>query len=180
LLWQGRHAEFAGAYLEIETLPHHLRAMTELHARAIAGPPWEIGGIELPEGTAAHNELALLHLLRGDVDGANTLLIERYRDRVTDAGHAYQRFTPVFPGALIAALGPAETTPNVEWLIGCIRQPVFPGLWVVHRAIAALLLAERDVHQPRQLVRDAIRLIESVPADASVRAWIIDRAQALL
>jgi hypothetical protein len=180
LLWQGRHDEFVNARAELATLPQLLRTMAQLHAHAIAGPPWEWGDVELPEGTAAHNELALLHFLRGEQEAANTLLIERYRDRLTDAGHAYQRFTPVFPGALVAALGPPETQPDVHWLIGCIRQPAFPGIWVAHRAIAALLLAERGIDEPSALARDAIRLVGHIPADHSVRTWIVDRVSRFL
>jgi tetratricopeptide (TPR) repeat protein len=157
-------------------LPSHLTTLYELALRALEGPPWPLNDVALPEITMVHNERALLHLLRGEDDVAQALLRERFEDRRRTSGSRRQRFGPLFPGALVAALGPADTEPDLEWLLGWIHRPPFPGLWVAHRAICALLLSERAEPPEPGLASVARRLIESTSADESVREWIRDRA----
>jgi hypothetical protein len=149
--------------------------MAMLECRALAGPPWSFDDIPTLPSTAAHNERALLHYLREEREQGDALLRERHADRVRDVGHAFQRFTPVFPGALVAALGPLDTAPNAEWLIQWIIDPPLSGMWVVHRAIAAMLLAERG--GDRALVTAAHRLLEQANPDAIVASWIRRRLE---
>jgi hypothetical protein len=92
-------------------------------------------------------------------------------------GSGRQRFSPYFPGALVAALGPPDTEPDVAWLLRWIHEPPFPGLWVVHRAICALLLSERDEPPEPGLADTAMQLLESTNADDSVRKWIRERVE---
>jgi hypothetical protein len=158
-------------------LPAQLTALYELALRALEGPPWPLGDVELPPTTMVHNERALLHLLRGEDPLAHVLLRERYEDRLRTTGSGRQRFSPYFPGALVAALGPADTEPEVGWLLEWIHRPPFPGLWTAHRAICALLLSERSEPPGPGLAATAMRLIESTDADDSVRGWIADRAE---
>ena len=88
-----------------------------------------------------------------------------------------QRFSPYFPGALISALGPADTEPDIAWLLGWIHDPPFPGLWIVHRAICAALLSERADPPEPGLAEAALRLLRSTNADESVRQWIGERVE---
>ena len=157
-------------------VPTHLAVLYELVLRSLEGPPWAMDDLELPRNTMVHNERALLHLLRGEDVIAADLLRERHDDRLRTAGSARQRFSPYFPGALVAALGPPETEPDVAWLLKWIHRPPFPGLWVVHRAICALLLSERAEPPEPGLAETAIRLVDSTNADDSVRRWIGERA----
>ena len=123
-------------------LPPQMAALYELVLRELEGPPWSLEGLELLDTTTLHHyERALLHLLRDEQAEADALFRERYEDRKRMTGSARQRFSPYFPGALISALGPPDTEPDVAWLLGWIHRPPFPGLWVVHRAICALLLS---------------------------------------
>jgi tetratricopeptide (TPR) repeat protein len=158
-------------------LPPQLATLLELVLRALEGPPWPLEGLELPATTSLHNERSLLHLLRGERREAEVLLRERYDDRLRTVGSARQRFSPYFPGALVAALGPAETEPQVDWLLGWIHDPPFPGLWIAHRAICALLLSERPEPPEPELADVARRLIDSTNADEPVRRWITERAE---
>ncbi|MCU1427607.1 MAG: serine/threonine protein kinase [Actinomycetia bacterium] len=179
-LWQGK-VELARSLLrshEADELPPVFRTIAELNLRALGGSPWTEAGIDLPHSTSAHNERALLRFLNGEALQANQLLVERHAQCVERAGHAFQRFAPCFAGALVAALGPAETEPAVEWLRTWVVEPPLPGLWVVHRAIAALLLAERD--HDRGLALSAMELLDRVDPDEGVRAWITSRARQLL
>jgi tetratricopeptide (TPR) repeat protein len=157
-------------------LPQQLAALYELSLRALEGPPWSFAGLDLPATTTVHNERALVHMLRGEYSEADTLLRERYAHRRSTTGSGRQRFSPYFPGALVAALGPPDTEPAVGWLLDWIHRPPFPGLWVAHRAICALLLSERADPPEPGLARAAMRLLESTDADDSVRRWIGDRA----
>ncbi len=156
-------------------VPFQIGTVFELVLRAIAGPPWVLDGLDLPETTLPHYDRALLHLLRGEPAIADQLFRERYEDRRRVSGSGRQRFSPYFPGALVAALGPPDTDPRVDWLLEWIHRPRFPGLWIAHRAICALLLAER-VNPPEPGLADtAITIIDSTAADASVRAWVSER-----
>jgi len=178
LLWTGQESR-ARALFDTRVrahLPHDFAALFELVFRALSGPPFEAGP-ERPETTMAHNELALLHMLRGEWDAADALLRARYRDRLLTAETPRQRFGPYFPGALVSALGPPDTEPDVDWLLGWIHDPPFPGLWIVHRAICALLLSERAEPPEAGLADHAIALLGPAEADASVLAWIGERAE---
>ncbi len=179
LLWQGRAREARELLnsAEIRGVPPYVLAMFELHLRAVEGPPWTLDDLPPATGTSAHNERALLHLLRHEQAAADDLLDERSADRIADAGHAFQRFTPHFPGALVAALGTSATQEQLRWLTGMISDPAFPGLWVIHRAIAAMLLSERLPAEGSGLRDDALHLLDQVPADAPVRAWIASRLE---
>jgi tetratricopeptide (TPR) repeat protein len=159
-------------------LPTQLSALHELVLRALEGPPWRLAGLDTLETTTLHNyDRALLHLLRGEHPDADTLFRERYADRMRMTGSARQRFSPYFPGALISALGPDDTEPDIEWLLGWIHRPPFPGLWIVHRAICALLLSERADPPEAGLAETAIRLVDSTTTDDAVRRWIGERAE---
>jgi len=157
-------------------LPTQLAALYELVLRQLHGPPWPVDGLDLPLNTTVHNERALLHFLRGEDAFAAALLRERHEDRLRIAGSGRQRFSPYFPGALISALGPPDTDPDVAWLLGWIHDPPFPGLWVAHRAICAVLLSERAEPPEAGLADAGMRLIASTDADPLVRAWISERA----
>jgi hypothetical protein len=158
-------------------LPAQLATLLELVLRALEGPPWPLDGLELPETTSIHNERSLLHLLRGERPEAEALLRDRYEDRLRTMGSGRQRFSPYFPGALVSALGPPDAAPDVSWLLERIHRPPFPGVWVVHRAICALLLSERADPPEPALAEAAMRLVESTNADDSVRQWIFERAE---
>jgi hypothetical protein len=112
--------------------------------------------------------------LRGEPDLADELLRQRFNHRIAESGHAFQRFSPFFAGALVAALGPADTQPDVDWLRHIVLRPAFPRMWVAHRAVVALLLAERT--RDRQLAREALALLSAVPADPVVWQWMAERA----
>jgi hypothetical protein len=179
LEWSGRSAA-ARSLLDIRTrhrVPGQLGTLHDLIVRALEGPPWSLDSSMVAQGTSLHHERALLHLLRGDQDDADTLLRERYSDLLMATGSGHQRSSPYFPGALIAALGPADTEPDVAWLLDWIHRPPFPGLWVVHRAICALLLSERADPPEPDLAEAAMRLLDSTNADDSVRQWIGERAE---
>lgn len=158
-------------------LPAQLAALYELVLLQLEGPPWSLEGLAILDTTTLHlYDRAVLHLLRDEEVEADALFRERYEDRKRMTGSTRQRFSPYFPGALISALGPADTEPDVAWLLGWIHEPPFPGLWVVHRAICALLLSERDEPPEPGLAPAALRLLESTNADDSVRQWIGERA----
>ena len=180
LVWRG-HASDARTLFERRVsarLPGHMSTLYDLALRALEGPPWSLDGTELPERTTqVHYERALLHLLRGEQSRADVLFLERYDDRVRRTGSARQRLSPYFPGALVAALGPPATEPDVEWLLRWIHCPTFPGLWIVHRAICALLLSERDDPPEVGLADIAVALVASAGADDTVRRWIANRAE---
>jgi hypothetical protein len=95
------------------------------------------------------------------------------------AGHAFQRFTPFFPGALTAALGPADTAPPLAWLESWIFEPPLPGLWAVHRCMTAMLLAERDPDNARRYAGPALETLNTVDPDPRVRRWIEERLRRL-
>jgi len=158
-------------------LPPQLAALYELVLRELEGPPWPLEGLEVLDLTTLHHyDRAFMHLLRDEQAEADALFRDRYADRKRTSGSARQRFSPYFPGALISALGPPDTEPDVAWLLGWIHEPPFPGLWVVHRAICALLLSERDDPPEPGLAETAMRLLDSTNADDSVRQWIGERA----
>ncbi|HEX4490096.1 MAG TPA: protein kinase [Acidimicrobiia bacterium] len=180
LAWTGR-AHAARELLSEKVrdrLPPQIAASYELVVRALEGPPWTLDGVDALDLTTLHHyDRALLHLLRDEGDAADALLRERYEDRKRTSGSTRQRFSPYFPGALVSALGPSDTEPDVEWLLGWIHEPPFPGLWVVHRAICALLLSERaDTPEPG-LAATARRIVDMTDADESVRAWISERSR---
>jgi hypothetical protein len=179
LLWQGRARDarrLFGARI-VGRHPDQAVALYELVLRALEGDPWRIDNVDVPATTVTHYDRALLHMLRGEQHAADTLCRERYEDRRRVSGSGRQRFSPYFPGALIAALGPPDTEPDVDWLLGWIHDPPFPGLWVVHRAICALLLSERAEPPEPGLADHAIRLLGFADADDSVLAWIGARAE---
>jgi tetratricopeptide (TPR) repeat protein len=178
LAWIGR-PEAARLLLDTRVrdhLPPQFATLYDLVLRAIEGPPWSLDGLDLPETTLPHYERALLHVLRGEQPAADTLFRERYQDRRRVTGSGRQRFSPYFPGALVAALGPSDTEPDIGWLLDWIHRPRFPGLWIAHRAICALLLSERIEPPQTGLDEVAVRLISSTDAEASVRRWISERA----
>jgi hypothetical protein len=159
-------------------LPPQIAALYELVLRELEGPPWSLEGLGLLDLTTLHlYDRALLHLLRGERAEADELFRVRYADRKRMSGTARQRFSPYFPGALISALGPADTEPDLDWLLGWIHRPPFPGLWIVHRAICALLLSERADPPEPGLAETAIQILDSSAADESVRQWISERAR---
>jgi hypothetical protein len=131
------------------------------------------------DDTKAHYEFALLAYLRGDYDSGDALLRERYARLLEETGQPIQRFTPYFPGALVAALGPSDTAPAVEWLFDWIEKPPFPGYWLVHRAIAALLLAELRDPRRAELSEASLNLLDVALPDPHVRRWIAARAHQL-
>jgi hypothetical protein len=159
-------------------LPPPLAMLCELVLRELEGPPWKLEGLELLENTTLHHyDRALLHLLREERADADALFRERYADRKRTSGSARQRFSPYFPGALISALGPPDTEPDVEWLLGWIHRPPFPGVWVAHRAICALLLSEATEPPEPGLAATAKRLVTSTDADDSLVRWVCERAE---
>src|SRR5258708_14686581 len=107
--------------------------MCELMLRAVAGPPWD-EPTRRWVGHAANNERALLAMLRGEPNLAETLLRERHQG-LAASGSTYQRYNFMYPGSLVAALGPPDTDPAVDWLESQIFEPAFPNRWIVHRAI---------------------------------------------
>ncbi len=175
-LWQGQ-VDLARDFLarpEANEIPPVFRTMLELNVRALSGPPWSSAGVKLPPNTSTHNERALLHLLAGRTAEADALLTERNRELLRRAGHSFQRFTPYFAGALTAALGPRDAGGAPAWLRTWVTDPPLPGLWVVHRAITGLLLAEREADA--DLARAAVALLSGVDADDAVRQWVQDWA----
>jgi hypothetical protein len=180
LLWQGT-VEPARELFDATVarhLPPQLRAVYELVLRAVEGHPWSLAGIDDLDLTTLHlYDRALIHLLRHETAIADSLLRERYADRKRTSGSTRQRFSPYFPGALISALGPPDAEPDVAWLLGWIHEPPFPGLWVVHRAICALLLSERAEPPEPGLADAALRILDTTDADVAVRGWIEARAR---
>ena len=179
LAWSGMSSAARGLFDDRvrDHMPRDLSALYELALRALEGPPWSLGGFDLPETTIAHNERALVHFLRDERSLADSLLRTRYIERRRMIGTAHQRFSPYFPGALVAALGPPDTEPDVNWLLGWINKPPFPGVWIAHRAICAVLLSERADPPEPNLAQAAMRLLDTTNADDSVRQWIGDRAE---
>jgi hypothetical protein len=180
LVWSGRVA--AARHLFVDRVRAHLPApltlLYELVLRELEGPPWALDGLELLEDTTLHHyERALLHLLRGERGEADALFRERYADRKRTSGTARQRFSPYFPGALISALGPPDTDPDTQWLLGWIHLPPFPGVWIAHRAICALLLSETAEPPEPGLATTAKRLVTSTDADESAISWVCERAE---
>jgi hypothetical protein len=178
LLWVGRLAEASEVFESRgAVLPPVGEAVIRLTIRALEGPPWPLHGISLPTDTSVHNERALLHYLRGEDQVADALLMERYEHRVATAGTSFQRFTAHFPGALVAALGPPETRPPLQWLDRWLTHPPLPNLWAVHRAIAAMLLCERGGDVSTHAAQ-ALQILGSTDADGGVSAWIHQRLNA--
>lgn len=180
LLWHGRahQARELSDDRVAKFFPRQMRTLYELALRALEGPPWSLEGLGYEQTTTLqHYDRALLHLLRSEHAAAQVLFRERYADRKRLTGFARQRFSPYFPGALISALGPSDTEPDVSWLLGWIHDPPFPGVWIAHRAICAVLLSERASPPEPNLAQAAMRLLDSTNADDSVRRWIGDRAQ---
>jgi hypothetical protein len=177
-LWQGRLDLAQRMSRTITEIPPLLAHVIELEFGTLSGPPWLGAWPGFGGSTVPHNERALLHRLRGEDSVSDELLRERYTERVADVGHSFQRFTPFFPGAISAALGPAATNPPVASFRTWIDDPPFPGLWVVHRVIVALLLAEK-LRDP-ELARGALETLQQTDADETVRLWISTRAQRLL
>ena len=94
-------------------------------------------------------------------------------------GTGRQRFSPYFPGALVAALGRPTPNPTSTWLLDWIHRPTFPGR--VGRApgdLRAAALRARRAPEP-DLADAAVRLLDSTDADDSVRQWISERARAI-
>jgi hypothetical protein len=179
-LWQGRVAKANELLAKpgAAVVPPVHQEIFRLTIRALSGPPWSVDDLTAPHDSSTHNERALLHYLRGETRLGDELLRERYRERLAQAAHARQRFTPYFPGALVAALGPSDTDPDVTWLRTWILEEPLPGLWTANRAVAALLLAERS-DGDRVLAEQAVRLIQRLHADAEVSAWIASRCEAV-
>jgi hypothetical protein len=179
-LWQGRvdRATELLANPETAVVPPVHQEIFRLTIRALAGPPWPVDDLQEPHDSSTHNERALLHYLRGEPHLGDELLRDRYQERLAQGAHATQRFTPYFPGALVAALGPADTGPDTEWLRRWIYDAPLPGLWPANRAVAALLLAERS-DGDLSLLDHSLRLIGQLQADTGVSAWIVARCQAL-
>jgi hypothetical protein len=179
LVWIGRSRDARELFEDRVRghLPSQLAIVYELVLRAVEGEPWRVDDLEPPSTTLPHYERALLHLLRNEPTQADELFRERLADRKRIAGGTRQRFSPHFPGALVAALGPRDTDPDIPWLIEWIVNPTFPGMWIVHRAICALLLAEREHPPVAGLEQAAIRLLDSSDADDAVRRWIYERAE---
>jgi hypothetical protein len=178
-LWHGRSRDARDlfAHRVAAHLPVQMRTLCELVLRALEGPPWSLDTVDGFATTSLNNERALLHLLRGEQTEAELLFRERYADLLNATGSGHQRFSPYFPGALVAALGPPDTEPKIGWLLEWIHRPPFPGLWIAHRGICALLLSER-VDPPEPNLHDAaLRLLESTNADDAVREWIGERAE---
>jgi hypothetical protein len=157
-------------------LPAVHATLFTLNARVLEGPPWRTEVAAAISGTVTNRELALLHYLRGEREQADHLLIERHIERVGKAGLSFERFTPFFPGPLVAALGPAASDSDRRWLKAWILDAPLPGLWLVHRAIAAVLLAERDDEDRADMARACLALLERAQPDAPVRRWIEARA----
>lgn len=173
-LWRGR-CEEATTRLAVADLPEPINSMCALGLAALQGPPFVVPPVAADQ--AANNELALLAMLRGEHDRADELLRERHR-ALQARGSTYQRYNSSFPGALIAALGPLDTDPQIDWLLEQIVAPTFPGLWVLHRAIVAMLLAERGGARASELRRASAALVASAGADVPVRRWLAARIRA--
>ncbi len=126
---------------------------------------------------AIANELALLAFIRGDRGEADRLLLERHV-YLAQSGSTYQRYNQFYPGALVAALGPDETEPATDWLVDQILRPSFPYMWSMHRAICALLLAERGDPRGSELIAAARSLILISEPDDDVASWLGPRIDA--
>ena len=173
LMWQGRLAEARRVFEEVSGgFDPEALAMATLQLRALAGPPWTADDLAFASGTRLHNEIALLAYLRGDDEVADALLQARHDDLVATYGDAYQPFHVLFPGPLVAALGPPGSVPDTAWLTGWLLHPPFPGLWAVHRSAVGGLLARRGGPDAGALRRASLAALASVPADPDVRAWV--------
>jgi hypothetical protein len=181
-LWQG-HVGDARAILEsgaAEHLPAAYLALFDLIAQALSGPPWPLDLMPETTGTLTYPIRALVHYLRGETEAGDHLLSERYADRVAAAGHAFQRFTPFYPGPLVSALGPAGTEPDLDWLCNWVFDPPLPGLWPVNRAMSAVLLGERGHPMASQLASRAIQIVTATQPDVAVATWITERARTVI
>ncbi len=171
-MWHGARAR-ADELLERAGLPAGRREMLGLALRALEGPPWIVDDGQF-EGHAANNERALLRYLAGDRARGDAFLRARHA-ALRETGSTYQRYNSAFAGALVAALGPPDTEPRVEWLLQQIFDPPFPYLWLVHRAMAALVLAERGHELRRPLAEQGLVLVGEANADVDVREWLVAR-----
>jgi hypothetical protein len=179
-LWQG-HVDEARETLSAPLgIPPNVSALFNLIATALAGPEWPADTDAGTSGTLSYPIRALIHYLRGEREAGDQLLVDRYEERIAAAGHAFQRFTPFYPGPLASALGPPSTHPDVDWLCQWIFEPSLPGLWPVNRAISAVVLGERGHALASQLASQAIDIVASTKPDAAVAAWITERARALI
>jgi hypothetical protein len=98
--------------------------------------------------------------------------------RVT--GHSFVRFAYFYPGPLASVLGPPDTEPDVDLATHWVFDAPLPGMWIVHRAIVAVLLAERGTGPTHRLAEAALGLLRQARPDPDVQWWIKQRAQALL
>lgn len=172
--WFGRTHVGRGAG-EIAVDYPHIARMVDCHARAIDGVDWsepDVGDLRV----VVANELALLAYLRGDRERGDTLLVERHA-HLAATGSTYQRFNHLYPGALVAALGPAVTAPRVEWLVDEIIAAPLPAMWALHRVMCSIVLIER-AHPDAQRLRTAAReLIDVAQPPVGVAAWMRERLE---
>lgn len=170
-LWFGRVAAARELLDQQFEFPFHA-PMLQCAFNAVAGENWiepDVGSFEL----IVANELALLAYLRGDRGRGDDLLRARHSYLVA-GGSTYQRYNTLYSGALVAALGPTDIEPRRDWLIEQILTPSMPYMWIVHRAMCAMLLAERGI-ESATMREAASRLVKQATPDQQVSAWLEGR-----
>lgn len=182
-LWHGEVAA-ATALLERVRKPANSPSSFELLARlqigVLAGPPFELA-LEFPPTTAFHPERAVIEYLRGDTRRGDELLAERDEFLRTTAS-LHQPYGPNFTQRLLMVLSPTSGPEAAAWFERQLADPAYPAIWVLHRAITAVLLAERTPAERMpaertasdrgRLAAAARRLRASVRPDPEVATWL--------
>ena len=156
-----------------ERSPSSFDLLARLQIVLLTGPPFDVD-LEFPATTAFHSERAAIEYLRGDPRRGDELLAERDEFLRTTAS-LHQPYGPNFTQRLLMVLSPTSGPEARGWFERQLLDPPYPAIWVLHRALTALLLAERSSTDRARLGAAARRLRASVRPDPVVAAWLDPR-----
>ena len=144
---------------------------------SLSEPPWHVPPRDLPLGAA--NDAALLLYLAGDAEVADDCCgsRSRYLSAERRDARAIQRLS--IPGLWSWRSDRRTSSPRVDWLVERDPEPDLPEFWAVHRALCALILAERGHEEARELASAGLRLSNRSAPSERVRSWLVPRLEAL-
>jgi|GEM_PF-3249588 len=174
-LWEGRPtaaAELAGR-LGLDRGAPDLGPLATLRSLRGGPPPPEVTAdamVGVDADPRRVDDLALVAALSGDHDRADALLRHRAAQGRAIGAVRVLRMIATYPGYLAWALGPEDTDPPVDQLLRWLHHDRLPGVWVLHRVLVGLVLAERGTPgvDPARLRA----LLASVPAEPELAGWV--------